>query len=102
MWKASKYSVGIYGENAAIINHAGANVSAGYGGYGIVAKGGTASNFGTVTTNGDYSTGMYTEGGVITNESGGVINVTGNNAIGMAGKGAGSHIINHGTNKYNR
>ena len=93
----SKYSVGIYGENAAIVNHAGANVSAGYGGYGIVAKGGTANNFGTVTTNGDYSTGMYTEGGVITNESTGIINVTGNNAIGMAGKGEGSEIINHGT-----
>ena len=93
----SKYSVGIYGENAAIINHAGANVTAGYGGYGIVAKGGTANNFGTVTTNGDYSTGMYTEGGVITNESTGVINVTGNNAIGMAGKGDGSEIINNGT-----
>ena len=95
--KASKYSVGIYGENAAIINRAGANVSAGYGGYGIVAKGGTASNFGTVTTTGDYSTGMYTENGVITNEAGGTINVSGNNTIGMAGKGIGSHIINHGT-----
>ena len=93
----SKYSVGIYGENAAIINHAGANISAGYGGYGIVAKGGTASNYGTVTTNGDYSAGMYTEGGIITNESTGVINVTGNNTIGMAGKGEGSEIINHGT-----
>ena len=93
----SKYSVGIYGENAAIVNHAGANVSAGYGGYGIVAKGGTASNFGTVTTTGDYSTGMYTENGVITNESGGIINVSGNNTIGMAGKGSGSQIINHGT-----
>jgi hypothetical protein len=94
---ASKYSVGIYGENAAIINHTGANISAGYGGYGIVAKGGTASNFGTVTTTGDYSTGMYTESGIITNETGGIINVSGDNTIGMAGKGAGSQIINHGT-----
>jgi hypothetical protein len=93
----SKYSVGIYGENAAIINRAGAHVTAGYGGYGIVAKGGTANNFGTVSTNGDYSTGMYTENGVITNESTGTINVTGNNAIGMAGKGNNSEIINHGT-----
>ena len=93
----SKYSVGIYGENAAIVNHASGNISAGYGGYGIVAKGGTASNFGTVTTTGDYSTGMYTENGIITNEAGGFINVSGDNTIGMAGKGAGSQIINHGT-----
>ncbi|MCP1224254.1 autotransporter domain-containing protein [Sebaldella sp. S0638] len=93
----SKYAVGIYGENAAIINHNGATVSAGYGGYGIVAKGGTGSNFGTVTTNGDYSVGMFTEGGTVTNELGGVINVTGDNAIGMAGKGANSYITNHGT-----
>ncbi len=95
--KNSKYSVGIYGEDAAIVNHVGANVSAGYGGYGIVAKGGTASNFGTVTTVGDYSTGMYTENGIITNEAGGIINVSGNNTIGMAGKGPGSQIINRGT-----
>ncbi len=98
----SKYSVGLYGEDATVINHSGATVSAGYGGYGIVAKGGTGSNFGTVTTNGNYSVGMYTEGGTVTNEFGGVINVTGDNAIGMAGKGTtinglNSHIINHGT-----
>jgi hypothetical protein len=93
----SKYAVGIYGENAAITNHVGAFITAGYGGYGIVAKGGTASNFGTVTTTGDYSTGMYTENGIITNEKGGIINVSGDNTIGMAGKGTGSQIINHGT-----
>ena len=63
----SKYSVGIYGENATIVNHVGATITAGYGGYGIVAKGGAAVNNGTITTNGDYSPGMYTEGGVITN-----------------------------------
>jgi hypothetical protein len=95
--EASKYSVGIYGENAAIINHPGADVSAGYGGYGIVAKGGTASNQGTITTTGNYSTGMYTENGVITNETNGIINVSGDHTIGMAGKGTGSKIINHGT-----
>ncbi|MCP1224249.1 transporter [Sebaldella sp. S0638] len=93
----SKYSVGIYGENASIVNHATASITAGYGGYGIAAKGGTASNFGTITTNGDYSTGMFTDGGVITNEAGGTITVTGNSTIGMAGKGSGSQIINHGT-----
>ena len=93
----SKYAVGLYGENAAIINHSGATVTAGYGGYGIVAKGGTGSNYGTVTTNGDYSVGMYTENGTVTNESGGVINVTGDNAIGMGGKGTNSFITNHGT-----
>ena len=92
----SKYAVGVYGENAAIVNHTGATITAGYGGYGIVAKGGTAVNRGTITTNGDYSTGMYTEGGVITNALGATITINGDNAIGMAGKGAGSHLINNG------
>ena len=40
---------------------------------------------------------MYTEDGIITNEAAGVIDVTGKNAIGMAGKGEGSQLINHGT-----
>ena len=92
----SKYSVGVYGENAVIVNHSAGIISAGRGGYGIVAKGGTANNFGMISTNGDYSTGMYTEGGIITNENGAVIDVSGNNAIGMYGKGLGSQIINHG------
>ncbi|MCP1225670.1 autotransporter domain-containing protein [Sebaldella sp. S0638] len=90
----SKYAVGIYGENASIVNHASGSISAGYGGYGIVAKGGTAVNDGLITTTGDYSTGMYTEGGIVTNNH--IINVTGNNTIGMAGKGAGAQLINNG------
>jgi hypothetical protein len=93
----SKYAVGIYGEDATIINGTGAHITAGYGGYGIVAKGGSAVNSGTITTNGDYSTGMYTEGGVITNALGATITINGDNAIGMAGKGAGSQLINNGT-----
>ncbi|MBP7979479.1 MAG: autotransporter domain-containing protein [Sebaldella sp.] len=95
--KGSKYSVGIYGENAAVTNYGSGLITAGYGGFGIVAKGGTASNFGIIITNGDHSTGMYTEDGIITNEAAGVIDVTGKNAIGMAGKGEGSQLINHGT-----
>ncbi|MCP1225330.1 transporter [Sebaldella sp. S0638] len=92
----SKYSVGIYGENAAITNYSGGLISTGYGGYGVVAKGGTAANYGTISTSGDYSVGMYTEGGIITNESTGVINVSGNNTVGMGGTGSGSQIINNG------
>ena len=90
----SKYSVGIYGENSIINNYN--KVTAGIGGIGIVAKGGTAANHGRIETTGDYSMGMYTESGVLTNQSGAVIDVTGNNAIGMAGKGPNSQIINHG------
>ena len=92
----SKYAVGLYGENSAVINRSGGIVSAGYGGYGIVAYGGTANNYGKIITNGDYSRGMYTENGVIINETGGIIDVTGESAIGMAGKGADSKLINNG------
>ncbi|MCP1226061.1 autotransporter domain-containing protein [Sebaldella sp. S0638] len=91
----SKYSVGIYGENSSIDNQG--SIVAGYGAVGVVAKGGSAINKGMITTTGNYSMGMYTEGGVITNDTGAIINVTGNNTVGMAGKGTNSHIINHGT-----
>ncbi|MDR2879872.1 MAG: transporter, partial [Fusobacteriales bacterium] len=88
----SKYAVGIYGENSVINNHPSGNISIGYGSIGIVAKKGSAANDGVITGTGDRAMGMYSEGAVITNN--GSITLTGNDVIGMAGNGKGSVLIN--------
>jgi hypothetical protein len=91
----SRYAVGIYGENSAVLNDTAGNISTGAGGIGITIKGGTAENKGIITGSGNNTMGMYSEGGNAVNR--GSIIITGDDSIGMAGNGAGSQIENYGT-----
>ena len=92
----NRYSVGIYGEASKIINTA--QIEVGDGGIGIYVKGNTAAtvaeNHGHIILTGNGAIGLYAENGVIINEISGIIDVNGNNGIGMAG--VTSDIINKG------
>jgi hypothetical protein len=90
------YSVGLYGDGASVVNNLTRTITVGREGVGIFASdaGAVSYNYGTIIGNGDKAIGMFADNTRIENH--GLIQMTGDGVIGMAGRN-GAYIYNNGT-----
>lgn len=88
-------SIGMYGSTADILNYGKINVT-GENSVGMKTNGlAFADNYGTIAVTGNNSIGMSAEnGGRVTNEKGGIINVKGNGSYAMKADGVNSWAVN--------
>ena len=87
------YSVGIYTEGSRAINNPGATITVGKEGVGMYVRDSalTSYNYGTITGNGNKAVGLFADNTRVENH--GIINMTGDDVIGMAGRN-GAQIYN--------
>lgn len=92
---AGNNSIGMYGSTADILNYGKINVT-GENSVGMKTNGlAFADNYGTIAVTGNNSIGMSAEnGGRVTNEKGGIINVKGNGSYAMKADGVNSWAVN--------
>lgn len=95
---AGNNSIGMLGNNGDIGNYGKINVT-GENSVGMKTNRlAFADNYGTITVTGDNSIGMSAEnGGKVTNETGGIINVNGTGSYAMKADGVNSEAVNNGT-----